>query len=550
MQISAAVSWGRRAQPDVEEATSPPRWVVPVLAVIAMALAWSMRFVQDDAYISFRYARNLAEGHGLVFQPGDKVQGFTNPLWTMLLAIPHLLGRDPALFSQLVGVACAGGTVVVSFALARSLLRTTWQAIGAVAVLLGCVTFVSYGTGGLETSLQTLLVTSVACLALTRASRNDAGVMTLLAVSVLSGLAMLTRLDSAVLVVPWSVVAWVAVDRGLRTRGWRVRTGHVLAVVVPAALLVTAWVGWASAYYGSAIPNTLKAKAGGLTSLKFGIQYVWLFILSFGLPVLIPATVMRGRELVRSTRWRIVVGVIGLWVLYVVLAGGDFMEFRFMVPVLPLLACVVAFLVLAVGRMHRAVLVVVLLACSLTHLRVDWWGWMSGFDRLKQEVHGLNGRPGWIEAGRRLGHLFAGGARTADHVVIALQPAGAIPYESNLPTVDILGLNDRWIAMHGVRINMRPGHLVQAPLSYLVDRRVNLLIEDPMFVPSGARRCYGTDDIVLMSNREVWQHLPRGTQVLEIPVGDTYSLVAVVLRGNHRIDEVVAHGQARLVPLC
>ena len=134
--------------------------------------------------------------------------------------------------------------------------------------------------------------------------------------------------------------------------------------------------------------------------------------------------------------------------------------------------------------------------------------------------------------------------------MIALQPAGAIPYESNLPTVDILGLNDRWIAMHGVRINMRPGHLVQAPLSYLVDRRVNLLIEDPMFVPSGARRCYGTDDIVLMSNREVWQHLPRGTQVLEIPVGDTYSLVAVVLRGNHRIDEVVAHGQARLVPLC
>jgi arabinofuranosyltransferase len=363
---------------------------------------------------------------------------------------------------------------------------------------------------------------------------------------------MLTRLDSSVLVVPFSVVAWFVVDRQLRGTGWRVRARHLLGVVLPAAVLVIAWLAWASAYYGSPFPNTLRAKAGGLTSLKFGAEYVLLFVLSYGLPILIPAIVMRGRALAGSIRWQVVLSVIGLWIAYVVVSGGDFMEFRFLVPILPLLACVIAFLVAQVGRTHRAVLMVVLLAFSLTHLRVDWWNWVSGFDELKQEVHGQEGQPGWIEAGRSLGELFPGGAGAPGQVVIGLQPAGAIPFASDLPAVDILGLNDRWIAEHGTRIDRRPGHLVRAPLPYLVERRVNLLVESPMFVQRDERRCYGVNDLVRMSVDEVtdWRRLPAGTQVLEVPVGDKFSLVTVLLRSNERIDDVVAAGKARLVPIC
>jgi arabinofuranosyltransferase len=539
------------ARPVVADSTTPPRWLVPLLSITAMALAWSIRFVQDDAYISFRYARNLADGHGLVFQQGDKVQGFTNPLWTVLLAIPHLLGRDPALFSEVVGIACLGGTVAVTFTLAMSLLGTTRRAVAAVAVLVGCVTFVAYGTGGLETSLQTLLVTSVALLALTRAGRGESNLSTLLAISVLSGLAMLTRLDSAVLVVPWSVVAWVAVDRRVRGRGWRIRAGHVLAVLLPAAVLVIAWLGWASAYYGSPFPNTLKAKSGGLVSLRFGAEFVLLFVLSYGLPVLIPAIVLRGRALVGSTRWRIVVAVIGLWVVYVVVAGGDFMEFRFMVPVMPHLACVIAFIVLAVGRAHRTVLVVVLLAFSLLHLHRSW-SWVSGFDGLREQVHGANGQPGWIEIGHRLHVLFPGGPAAHDQVILAMGAAGVVPYESDLPTIDTMGLNDRWVAEHGIRVNIRPGHLVRAPMSYLARRRVNLLLETPpFFVRTGANRTYGDQILRKMSRGEITSRseLPPTAKIFELPMNDSESLVIVLLRDNPRIDAAVRAGEARVVPL-
>src|SRR5690606_33595760 len=64
------------------------------LYLIAALAAWAVRMVQDDAFISFRYSQNLANGHGLVFNPGEKVEGYTNFLWTWLFSIPERLGWD------------------------------------------------------------------------------------------------------------------------------------------------------------------------------------------------------------------------------------------------------------------------------------------------------------------------------------------------------------------------------------------------------------------------------------------------------------------------
>ena len=65
---------------------------------------WESRWIQDDAYISFRYARNLVEGDGLVFNPGDRVEGYTNFLWTMVAAVPLATGvEDPLPFMHRAG---------------------------------------------------------------------------------------------------------------------------------------------------------------------------------------------------------------------------------------------------------------------------------------------------------------------------------------------------------------------------------------------------------------------------------------------------------------
>ena len=82
--------------------------LLPLLIAAAAAVAWVNRFVQDDAFISFRYAKNLAEGNGLVWNVGQPaVEGFSSPLWMGLLSLGASLGLDLALWARWLGVAAA-----------------------------------------------------------------------------------------------------------------------------------------------------------------------------------------------------------------------------------------------------------------------------------------------------------------------------------------------------------------------------------------------------------------------------------------------------------
>ena len=60
-------------------------------------------FLEDDAYISLRNAKNLVEGHGLTYNPGERVEAYTNFLLTMLMALPYALRIDPVVFVKVLG---------------------------------------------------------------------------------------------------------------------------------------------------------------------------------------------------------------------------------------------------------------------------------------------------------------------------------------------------------------------------------------------------------------------------------------------------------------
>jgi hypothetical protein len=75
----------------------------------ALALAW----LSDDAFISFRYAAHLLRGDGLVYNVGERVEGYTNLLWTLLLAGAMALGFSPETSSQTLGITCWLGLVTV-----------------------------------------------------------------------------------------------------------------------------------------------------------------------------------------------------------------------------------------------------------------------------------------------------------------------------------------------------------------------------------------------------------------------------------------------------
>ena len=78
--------------------------ILGAILLLALSYVFYFRWVAEDAYISFRYARNLVEGHGLVFNVGEKVEGYTNFLWTLLLAPGLAFNMNPQSISLLLGL--------------------------------------------------------------------------------------------------------------------------------------------------------------------------------------------------------------------------------------------------------------------------------------------------------------------------------------------------------------------------------------------------------------------------------------------------------------
>src|SRR3954447_14615800 len=83
--------------------TTRPNMILVLTITILIILAWVFRFIQDDAFISFRYADNLARGNGLVWNAGEYVEGYTNFLWTMIIAGVLWLNLEPVIVSQVIG---------------------------------------------------------------------------------------------------------------------------------------------------------------------------------------------------------------------------------------------------------------------------------------------------------------------------------------------------------------------------------------------------------------------------------------------------------------
>jgi len=205
---------------------------------LPFALATKVRF--EDAYITFRYARNLAEGHGFVYNIGERVLGTTTPLQTLLLAALGLAAgpeRIPAISSvvmPLFGVAA----VLTAYA---ALTRLGVSRLGAAA---GCLLFAAHPLvirttlGGMETPLVVFLM----ALGLYFLARGQT-----VAASAAASALVLCRIDGLI---------WAALVVGaamLRDRRPWMPAAAFGAVVAP-------WLVFAALYFGNPIPNTMLAK--------------------------------------------------------------------------------------------------------------------------------------------------------------------------------------------------------------------------------------------------------------------------------------------------
>jgi arabinofuranosyltransferase len=298
--------------------------VLAVLAVFAVA-AWTRRWVNEDGFIYFRIVDNLLAGHGPVFNVGERVETYTSPLWTALLAVLAALAPFASLAWLSVGLGLVTSLAGFAAAAAGALRLHGREGVAlplGLLVVTAVPTFWDFATSGLETGLifGWLGATWWAVVAGRRPS----------AVAVLVGLGPLVRPDLAVFSLGFLALLVLS-----GPRSWR----RAARLVAWAGAIPVAYELFRMAYFAALVPNTALAKEAGAAYWTRGAGYLaafvvdyWLWVPLAALAALGLAAVLRGAPRGRVALVAVPVACAVVHALYVVRLGGDYMHGRMLLP--------------------------------------------------------------------------------------------------------------------------------------------------------------------------------------------------------------------------
>lgn len=470
----------------------------------------------DDAYISFRYAQNAILGYGLFFNPGERVEGFTNFLWTTLMIPLEGAHVDVGRASMILGVLF--GLATLWLAVRFSKIVGARRGVGIVAALCLAVdgSFALWAVAGLETMLFAFLVFAGALLyvreqvqVLTTDVRSSPSVLRLPLSFPYSGiffaLAAMTRPEGLFVfaITVAHQAAWrILTERRLVTRQ------DLTRVIAFGALFAPYWLGrwW---YYKSFLPNSFYAKVsatGPAAQLERGWNHLSQFVaVHMGWVIMLPPVVALWTSLpragkttkqapqtdgtLRSSRiksmplfWTsYLFSIVVPYAAYIVYVGGDWSVGRFFTPLLApfyllFSAGIVEIWSWVVDRFSKArrgrasyAAIALCLALGIALFVFSSWNgeygiYINGFDAanatLARETMGK-----WLRT-----HVPSG-------TLIAVDAAGQVPYFSELPAIDMFGIND----LHIGRLNVptlgegTPGH-EKFDLGYVIGRAPSYVV--------------------------------------------------------------------------
>jgi hypothetical protein len=412
-------------------------WLIGLLAAaLALRLGWLAvtQFAYEDAYITFRFAQNLAHGQGFVYNIGEPIYGTTTPLFTLLLAAGlHFIPNDPLLISRLIGLAAGLTAIALAWGIfTRSGLSDARRAFPIGLLVISHRLWVR-DTGGMETSLSIALMLGAWYAAMQHRDWLS---------GLCAGLALWTRID---------LVVWVI---ALVAALWLMRRVDILAspikVVVVTTLTYLPWLVFALAYFGDMIPYTIIAKIQAYAVDSSLPLTEHLARVLRGLPPLTiieaPETLMVGLTLVlaalgawhvryRRTWWPALI----FWPLQLatLVLGHMTFQSRYFVPLIW-----ITLLLVGIGlgviwnrlgqlspigrRALRSVLVMGLLIAGLVG------GWQQAHIMRDVQIdvneHALKAVGQWLNA------------NTPDTATVMLEPLGYVGYFAQRTMLDVVGL--------------------------------------------------------------------------------------------------------------
>lgn len=485
---------------------------VLLLAVVlglsaAHAAAYGKPF--EDSFITFRYVDNLLAGHGLAFNPGERVEGFTSFGWVMVLAGARLAGLSLPRFAPLLSGAFGLGLIALTALAARRLMRPSpylWLAPPLLLAAFG--TWAYWSATGMETSCFAFVVGLAVLLAARSGGRNALGAGLML------GVASLLRPEGAgyFAVVVVALATLPAARRSL------------VQLCLGFAVLFLPWFAWRWSYFGYPFPNTYYAKATGAAGHLWAGLFQTEHFLTLHLLWAVPVALYLIVKSDGASRWvRLAAGVCAGACADVLLVGGDsFAFYRFFLPALPWALLILVEGAREAGRRlaaRRAALsrrAAPLAALATALYAAVCFGaafvpplTLTGSDgepmvQKVREVADINAQ--YFIVGRWLRQHAPAGS------TIAVNAAGIVPYESGLATIDMLGLNDVHIAHHAVTTHGALGH-EKHDAAYVLSRRPELIV--PGLPMLATRRLRGADLVRWFTH--FFPFLPGDRELFENP---------------------------------
>lgn len=399
----------------------------------------------DDVFITLRYSRNLLAGHGAVFNPGEAVEGYSNPTWLFLVtgiaAVTGLTGHLALFYlSKILCAAFGALTIVVMYRMAR-LRGNGYFATGLLVSVLAVNPFLNtYNISGKETSLVTFLVALSFLLYLQWDKNGQSAYGVGFAIAL--GLLSISRPEAVMY--PAAVFLGILVARRVGIGSGK-KPPLTLSVISIAAAIFIASATFRLWYFGDVAPTTLYAKnSPSWVTVEDGARYGLLFL---GLAVVPYVFVALGKRAQSFDRVLIpMMVVIAAQFAFAAYSGGDWMpSFRLLLPVLPLMIFLVVDQVDVSGASREKLMIGLVLATLVIgvssfvqreYIGARYKPFSSGLD-LEFEAY----TPHYYSVAQKLHDI----ARPGQHVLVA--EAGLIPYlNDDLYFNDLYGLLDEHIA--------------------------------------------------------------------------------------------------------
>lgn len=415
----------------------------------------SFDFIQDDSFITYRYVENFTAGNGLVFNIGEKVEGYTCFLWIMLLSLVKVSGFNFISASVYLGIIFSLLTIYFTFRITSDIFSDSnniYMLPAGLILLSSNGSFAYWAASGMETGLFCFLTTLGIYTYLKENSphglRTFAGNIPISSFIFL--LASLTRPEGNLIFAITIIHRIYTVKLASKEKnGVKILDKNniiwLLIYMIPATIYMT----WRLNYYGYLLPNTFYAKTGSSWEyIKTGLDYYWSFSKDYalyGILIILSLTVLKIK--LKFNQYIYLISLFVSFSFYIILVGGDVLRpNRFFLPILPVFYILLQQALLNLNNLIGKNLSPKITASAplIFAFVLAYYTYKSEADQIKKyaelekgltekmKITGLWLKNKQTEAGRKL--------------TVAATTIGALSYYSDVNLIDMLGLTDEVVA--------------------------------------------------------------------------------------------------------